>query len=236
MAVTASAPAPYAPSSVVIDLIRRHRDRGLPGPINAETLQRASVSDSLIPRTLQALATLDLVDENGSPTALFESIRLAPEAEYKKRLEEWLRTAYADAFAFVDPSKDDATRIHDAFRSYQPTGQRDRMVTLFQGLCAEAGLIAEKEKAAKSSSPRVRAKPSAVIRFSTPQPLKADPATTTSTLSNSLPSPLSGLLATLPPASQGWTEKQRDMFIDTFRAVLNYSIPIIPESVKEDVV
>ena len=94
MAVTQATAAPYAPTRTMIDIIERHRDRGLPKPINAETLQRAGlVTESLMSRTLQTCTTLDLIDEAGNPTAVFEGIRLAPEAEYKKRLEDWLKFA-----------------------------------------------------------------------------------------------------------------------------------------------
>jgi Family of unknown function (DUF5343) len=95
MPVTSTAPAPYAPASAVIELIRRHRNRGLPTPVNADVLARASISGSLIPRTLQALQTLDLIDDNGTLTAVLEGIRLAPEAEYRQRVADWLRATYA---------------------------------------------------------------------------------------------------------------------------------------------
>ena len=131
-------PVPYAPASAVLEIISRRRHRGLPIPINADVLSRASVSASLIPRTLQALQVLDLIDGDGNPTAIFEAIRTAPEAEYQRRLEDWLEGTYAEVFTFVDPAKDDEVRIRDAFRSYNPAGQQERMVTLFVGLCTAA--------------------------------------------------------------------------------------------------
>src|SRR4051812_7146316 len=91
MAVTQADPAPYAPASAVLEIISRRRHRSLPTPINADVLARASVSPSLIPRTLQALQTLDLIDGDGQPTLIFEAIRTSPEADYPKRLEEWLK-------------------------------------------------------------------------------------------------------------------------------------------------
>ncbi len=102
---------------------------------------------------MQALQTLDLFKENGNPTETLEGIRLAPEAEYKKRLEDWIKGAYADVFAFVDPAVDDDTRIRDAFRNYQPIAQQPRMVTLFKGLCAAAGLIGDKPRAPRAPAP-----------------------------------------------------------------------------------
>ena len=145
MAVTGSKPGPYTAPSAVVELINRYRNRGLPAPIDKEVLARASVADGLIGRTIQSLQTLDLIDDKGMPTKTFEMLRLAPGAEFKARMEEWLRSTYAEVFSYVDPSKDDEVRVRDAFRrSYGPVGQQSRMVALFLGLCAAAGLIAEK--------------------------------------------------------------------------------------------
>jgi hypothetical protein len=234
MAVTADKPAPYATSRTILDIIERYRSRGLASPINADVLRRASVPESLIARTLQALETLDLIDEAGKPTPIFEGIRLAPETEFKKRLEEWLKGAYADVFTYVDPTTDDETRIRDAFRTYQPVGQQSRMVSLFQGLCAAANLLPENTvsqssrltTAAMVADPRLRGARAAARRivaerFNTPRNNTIAP--------NNLPPALAGLLASLPPADEGWTAVEREKFLTTFKTVLDYSIPIIEE-------
>ena len=64
MPVTADKPAPYAPTASIIDVMTRNRERGLPTPVNAETLGRIGVPDSLSSRVLYALISLDLIDEN----------------------------------------------------------------------------------------------------------------------------------------------------------------------------
>ncbi len=230
MAVTKDKPAPYAPASAVLDIVGRYRNRGLVFPVTAEVLGRIGISDSLISRTLQALQTLDLINDVGNPTGTLEGIRLAPEAEYKKRLEDWLKGAYADVFAFVDPSTDEEVRIRDAFRSYQPVGQQNRMVTLFQGLCAAAGLIPDKA----APSPRARAParasgnaPQSGLSFiKTAKKLAAQPTSTVISRPQGLPPALSGLLESLPDPSQGWYQKTRDRFLTTFQAVLDFCIPI----------
>src|SRR5690606_10968084 len=130
---------PYTSPKAVTDVIERYRNRGLPSPIDGDVLLRASVvSESLIPRTLQSLEVLDLIDAEGKPTANLEGLRLASEAEYKSRMAEWLKNTYSDVFSFVDPSSDGEVAIRDAFRGYKPVGQQERMVTLFIGLCAVA--------------------------------------------------------------------------------------------------
>lgn len=152
MAVTSNSAVPYAPASAVLEIVSRHRSRGLPSPVNADVLGRAGVSNSLIPRTLQALQVLDLIDDKGAPTPTFESLRLAPEAEYKQRLAQWLNGAYADVLNFVDPGTADEVAVRDAFRNYNPVGQQPRMVSLFLGLYAAAGI--GPEKASQPRQPR----------------------------------------------------------------------------------
>jgi hypothetical protein len=159
MPVTANAPAPYAPASAILDIVNRYRARGLPSPIGAEVLSRAGVTDSLISRTLQALKTLDLIDDDERPTATLEGLRLAPEADFKERLTQWLNASYADILKSVDPATANETSLRDAFRAYNPVGQQNRMTTLFSGLYAAAGI--GPEKSANARAPRQTGKPPA---------------------------------------------------------------------------
>ncbi|WP_316195455.1 MULTISPECIES: DUF5343 domain-containing protein [unclassified Bradyrhizobium] len=248
MPVTADKPAPYAPAAAIVDVVNRHRERGLPVPLNGEALGRIGVPDSLISRVLYALNVLDLIDVNGAPSPALEALRLAPEAEFKPRLEEWLRSAYADIFGIVDPAKDDETRIRDAFRNYQPVGQQSRMVTLFVGLCSYAGIILERQATSRSSGSRsssgarplsapTRPRPVAttsravggVLRglVTLPHPKKAPTVN-----SGVLPPPLAGLLESLPDAADGWTKEERTKFLTTFEAVLDFCIPVVSNKAK----
>jgi hypothetical protein len=233
MAVTQANPVPYAPTSAVMEIISRRRHRSLPLPINADVLARASISPSLIPRTLQALQTLDLIDEAGNPTPIFEAIRTSPEADYQRRLEEWLKGAYSEVFSFVDPATDDDVRIRDAFRNYNPPGQHDRMVSLFVGLCSAAGIMPEKAatpRATRPSTPRPASpKPTATPRRPPPE-VRPSP----SFASDVLPLALTGLLAAIPAAERGWTKSDRDQFYATFGTVLDFCIPIRTEAQLEN--
>ena len=155
MPVTADKPAPYATTPSILEIIERHRNKGLSTPVNAEVLARCGIADSLVPRTLQALVTLDLITEDGQLTETIEGLRLAPESEYQQRLAEWLNSAYEDALAYVDPATSTDSEIRDAFRTYKPIGQQSRMVTLFQGLYAAAGIGSERPRSApRKSSPK----------------------------------------------------------------------------------
>jgi hypothetical protein len=228
--------------------VDKHRNRGLPSPIDADVLERAGVSPSLIPRTLQSLQTLDLIEENGSPSDVLEGLRLAPEAEYKNRLAAWLADAYSDALQFVDPATATETDIRDAFRKYTPTGQQDRMVSLFMGLFTAAGVMPPRERTPAPRAPRAPSSRALVARTPTPTVRrKADPATVqrhygggggrNSGIPNGLPPALVGLLQSLPANGQGWTKEQRDKFLTIFGPMLDFCFPISeprPEQIDID--
>lgn len=230
MPVTLDKPGPYASPQSIIEIIERHRNRGLPSPVTAEVLGRASIPDSLIPRTLQALQSLDLTDEAGNITDAFESIRTSPEAEYQGRLQAWLNAAYADVLTYIDPANDDETKIRDAFRHYKPTGQQSRMVTLFTRLYASAGVRAPKPVPVKAAMPRIRAVPqktSSTVHRITSRQVPALPPPYQPPANGGLPAPIEGLLHSLPAEGQGWTQAKREKFIQTFGAVLDFCFPIV---------
>jgi len=226
MAVTTNTSGPYTAPAAVIQILNRYRERGLATPITLDVLLRAGISTALAPRTLQSLVVLDLIDDKGQPSQVFQKMREVPEADYKKVMAEWLKGAYAEVFSFVDPAVDDAVRIRDAFRSYQPHGQIDRMVTLFMGLCTEAGITPE----GKKSEPRPTARRAAARPAQQQQPRSRTPAPAGSSGSNvnqpGLPPALSGILQMIPPGDTGWTKDVRDKFMTTFGAVLDFVVPI----------
>ncbi len=226
MPVTSARPGPYSPPTAILGFMDRYRNRGLQSPFTAEVLGRAGVSDSLIPRTLQALVTLDLINEDGTPTETLERLRRAPEADYQTRLQEWLKSAYAEVFSFVDPATDSPTAIRDAFRSYEPVGQQSRMVTLFLGLCEAAGLITGTKREARPRPRTTSTAPSTPMRRRSVQPEKGNQ-------SSHIPTAISGLLGSLPPEGQSWTQARRDKFLDTFGTVLDFVYPIVENDVED---
>jgi Family of unknown function (DUF5343) len=151
MPIQADGIAPYAPGPAVGAVLDFDRKRGLPTPVTVETIERVGVSASLAPRTHQALRLLDLLDDEGMPTAAMVGLRKASSADYPARLGDVLRAAYAEVFKYVDPAEDDVDRVRDAFRHFTPVGMQERMVTLFLYLAAAAGIIAE--------APRRRGRP-----------------------------------------------------------------------------
>ena len=228
MAIRTGSHAPYAPPATVLHVVTALRDRGLTTPITADVLLRAGISDSLVPRTLRSLQLLDLVDDDGRLTQSMDTLRKAPSADFKQQLEEHVREVYDEVFQFTDPAKDDPKRIADAFRSYEPMGQRARMVTLFLGLCEAAGIIPE--GTARKSAP---AQSTALARKNAnskrpPERAKGDSQSPASFpgFAASIPPALGGILAMLPTNGTGWTQTDRDRWVDLFGRVLDFVIPL----------
>ena len=140
MAILHEGPSPYAPVAHVLRALD-HSGQKAPQAFSKELLMRLGYPEAYARRTMAALKLLDLIDDEGQPTQSFMELRQASAEEYTPRLEQVIRTAYADAFAVVDPATDSDQAINDAFRFYQPAAQRDKMVTLFMGLCEAGGII-----------------------------------------------------------------------------------------------
>jgi Family of unknown function (DUF5343) len=234
MPLEPNGPAPYAPPSAIIETIKAYRDKGLRTPFTVEVLARAGVPESLGPRTLQAFKLLELVDSEGNPHPQFEQAVRAPEAEFKDSLRDLLLNAYSDVFAFADPGTESLERLRDAFRTYTPVGQQERMVTLFLGLLEWLGLDVSAAKATPKERP-------ARQRSSEPRQKKKKQPSISSLLwgvnlpaavevgrqpRQGLPPALMSLLQDgLPKNGTQWTKGKRDSFVKTFEAILDFFFP-----------
>jgi hypothetical protein len=228
MPVTSEQSAPYVAPGVFIPLLERNRQKGLPNPLTTEALQKLGVSDSLIPRTLQAFRTLDLIGEDGRHTALLENFRRAPEADYQPMMAEWLKGAYAHALDYIDPATADDTSIRDAFRHYNPISMQPRMIGLFTSLFEAAGVrpatLKATPKKSQSASPGIRPIRSVQQRSVTERVATTRAANPANEVPGLHPA-LAGLLASLPDAARGWTQADRDRFVTAFGVVLDFAHP-----------
>lgn len=224
-------PAPYGPPGPVLQVIERFRDRGLQTPFTTEVLARAGVTESLVGRTLQTLKLLDLVGDDGNPSLALRDYAKAPEDEAKTRFAEMMRGTYAPIFSFVDPATDPPSRIRDAFRSYEPRGQHDRMVTLFLGLCEYAGIVSEvpkrtpgpKPARAGASKPRAATPPRARADV---KPRPADRRDGEAHVPDQLPDAIKGVVRELAVIGPTWTKARRDAFMKVWEAVVDFSYPV----------
>jgi hypothetical protein len=161
MPIEANGPAPYAPPSAVLEFLSAVRDKELPTPYTVEVLTRAGITEGLAPRVLKTLKLFDLLDDDNQPTDQMHDLAKAGESDYKQRLADVLRAAYADVLQYIDPASDPLDKIQDQFRHYSPRGQRERMVTLFLGLCEFAGIAPPREREVKRSASTPARKPRA---------------------------------------------------------------------------
>jgi hypothetical protein len=136
---------PYAPTKTVLKVVDRHRQFGLRA-MDLQKLKSIGVTDALAPRTLASLVGLGFYDDKGQITQEFEALRLAPEADFKPQFGELMRQVYGPVLEILDPWTATRTEIEDAFRGFEPPGMRPRMVQLFEGLMAFAGLRPEGQR------------------------------------------------------------------------------------------
>lgn len=242
MAFTSGDKLPYAPPATVIEVLRRYRERGIPGPLTTESLVRASVPDSLARRTLQTFKLLGLVDSEGNPEPPFAEANRLPGPEYTERMQDLICGAYSEVLQFADPKTDSYEKVRDAFRAYDPQGQQDRMVSLFMGLMEYVGIdisgasIARTRPEVSSPSLRTRKSPPRAPQNGTPKPrgvAKQKPLKSMRGLGavykgdlQEFPAGIIGLLRQIPSEGQSWTSEDRDRFIRAFEAVIDFTYPV----------
>jgi len=216
--------APYGPPATALDVIHRARDRGIPEVLVSDALSAIGVPEAVHGRTLAVLRHLDLVDDNGRRTPLFDRLARATTEEYPEVLAEILRAAYAPIFQIVDPAQDDERRIDDAFRQYEPAGQRARMVTLFMGLCREAGIAPAGESGSAARRPQPRAtRPRSQQRA---RPRERQPNSSVALDDSNVDRrPLHQMVDALP--SEGWwTPDLRRRWLRALEAAIDYAIDV----------
>ena len=227
MPVTSEQSAPYTSQAVMLSLLQRNREKGLPDPLNAEQLQRLGVPDSLVPRTLQALKTLDLIREDGQQTDILERLRRAPEADYQPLMAEWLKGAYAHALDVIDPATADEVSIRDAFRHYNPISLQPRMITLFTALFEAAAVRPAAAKSPVKKVASVAAKPRVAVGVTRSPRAQFSPIPSPAVVAPGLHPALAGVLSSLPVA---WTKADRDRFVNALGAVIDFVVPIVADA------
>lgn len=232
--------APYAPLSNVIGLIRRRRDKGMPEVLNTQELMRMGIPEGNIPRTLQALRFLNLVDEEGRQTKAFNRIARASTSEYPEILGEIIKEAYSGVFTIIDPAEATDTEFVDAFRFYQPQAQRNRMILLFRGLCQEAGLIEggppetrKRGRVTKTNKLPTQQQAGGTLKAQphTEEPLQA-PIVDSYQSINQEYALLEALLRQLPEDRQ-WTKERRDRWLQALTANVDLLVDVVETEGEE---
>lgn len=131
---------PYGPPSSVNAVLRRLHGKNIPERITREVLRDTGVSANIVPRIFATLRFLKLTDHNDRPTDSLRALASSTNPGYKRFLEKTVRDAYKEVFEEIDPGGALQDQIEEVFGRYSPTSQHSRQVTLFLGLCKEAGI------------------------------------------------------------------------------------------------
>ncbi len=229
---------PYAPAQPVLAVIRRMREGRLPELLPVTALPQLGVAEGNADRVHKALRFLDLLDEDGRRTPTFDRLGRVSTDEYPGTLSEIVQGAYAPILTIVNPADSTDVAQFDAFRRYEPSGQRSRMVALFQALCREAGLIPGgplPARARQVPAPRDRRGGSPAGNYS-PRNKATGKATLPADEGSTLP-PMSdqadyGILASLIqqlPSSATWTQAKRDRWLKAMTANLDLLVTVDEE-------
>lgn len=232
--------APYAPTTSVVGVLRRLRERGLSENLSVAELERAGVPPSMAPRTHQALRFLGLVNEDGGRTDRLEHLRKAGTAEYPDALKEVLRSAYKSVFDVVDPSQDDETALMDAFRHFEPAPQRIKMVRLFRGLAMEAGLeVASGRRGtthgraptalvARRAKGRARVQTAAIVHKASPQALAVSAQPIQLAPPGAGYEVIKAIISQLPNDGR-WTAQRRERWLQAITAAADLVVDVVEE-------
>ena len=234
--------APYAPAVNIVSLLNRLREKSWPDVLSHQELVRMSLPEESTPRIVRALKFLGLINDDGRQTERAERLRRATDDEYPELLADLLRATYTEVFTACDPSTASDKELHNAFRFYDPQGQRASMVRLFMGLCQEAKVVPEGTVSRTTPNRQVQRpvfpkstdrrkdtdvpKSSGVVRGSSVQPLPDDLADKAANYGKSSRyAMLYVLLEDLPNSGQ-WTQRKHDQWLKAITASVEYLIEI----------
>ena len=131
----------YGPLDAVLKFLTKLRDGHVTEPVAIDSLIQLGVARGNSHRTLASLRFLGLVNADGSLTAEALELAKAPTGEYQEVLSRVVNQAYWEVFEAVNPVDATDFQMKDAFRHFTPGGRWDGMLTLFRGLCREAGIL-----------------------------------------------------------------------------------------------
>lgn len=214
---------PYAPGNRTIDVIRRIREGRSGNSLTTAQLQSLGVPAGNADRVQRALVTYGIIEADDfalTPAAV--ALRKAVDDEYPALLAGLIRKAYAGVFEIIDPATATRNDLVNAFRPYDPAGQRDNMIALFVAVCREAKLMsgdAEPQRrptgAAKKVAASVKSAPTATKKRFTDSGAFLHPV-------------LDMMLADVKQkfTAGAWTKEERDKFVTIFPLTLDTYLPI----------
>jgi hypothetical protein len=230
---------PYTAPENVMRVVKRIRQVGPPPIVTPEYVKQLGIVEELAKRIVQTLEFLGLVTEDGVPTEVARALHAAPEADWQRVFQGTLLKAYAPIFRVVDPQKASRLQVRDAFRTSVPMGSQERMVTLFLGLCAEAGFqVAEPP----TNRPARNGKAARTLRVSSRTFVPIQPAAEPVASQNRSErdeaerrrhTAIEGWIQEIPPLGSPWSRDDFDSWLATLRTMLERLYHIDKTGAKE---
>lgn len=134
---------PYPPGNKTVAVVQRIHQGTAPGNLSEKALVSMGVAEGNANRVQRGLRFLNLIDEDFNQTELATTLRKATSDEYKPLLANIIKAAYEPIFILYDPATATPLDLDNAFKPYDPAGQRPNMISCFMALCREADLAPE---------------------------------------------------------------------------------------------
>jgi len=131
---------PYAPGAKVVEIVKRIHEGLVPQKLTETALISLGIAEGNAVRVHKALRFLRLITPESDQTDEAVKLRRATSDEYEPVLSEIVKGAYEPVFQLYDPATANGIDLNNAFKPYDPAGQRPQMIALFMALSREAGL------------------------------------------------------------------------------------------------
>jgi len=223
---------PYAPGNRTVEVIRRIREGKSGNALTLNQLQALGVAAGNADRVQRALTFYRLIEPpDFTLTESATALRKASDDEYPGLLGGIIRKAYAGVFEIVDPATATRNDLVNAFRPYDPAGQRDNMITLFVAVCREAKLMpsdAEPQRRATGAAKKVAAS----LKGTVPSQIRKRFTDSGGFLHPVLDTMLADVKQKFVAGK--WTQQERDRFMAIFPLTLDTYLPIASEQKQEE--
>jgi hypothetical protein len=146
---------PYSPGNRTVDVVNRIHEGKTPQVLTLKALQSLGVPEGNAARVQKTLRFLGLITPEHQLDDAAVRLRKATSDEYEETLAELIRASYQPIFVSYDPATATDTDLNNAFKPYDPAGQRQNMIGLFMALCREAGLASQSSEVRKRGRPSV---------------------------------------------------------------------------------
>lgn len=177
---------------------------------------------------MAALHFLDLVDSDNRPRPELEA--LARDLDKRKAiLRGRLEESYADVIRGINLEKASPGELEDGFRIYHIAGETLRKALVFfihaatySGITLSSH-ITKRTRGMRGNGAKKRGRPP---KRKSPVEQQQDKPTSESPRKHDLHESINGLLSDLARIGPGWTKEERERWVNTFIANVDYAYPV----------